>query len=57
MTEPFVVVVGATGDLGGRIARALVRQGTRTRALVRREGAPMPAGVESLTVDFSDVPA
>ncbi|GHB62210.1 NmrA family NAD(P)-binding protein [Persicitalea jodogahamensis] len=30
-----IVIVGATGDLGGRIARALVRRGASVKALVR----------------------
>ena len=59
MTEPLVVLAGATGDLGGRVAQALARQGTRTRALVRpgsRTGV-LPAKVETVAVDFADATA
>ena len=35
MNEPTIVVAGATGNLGGRIARALRERGARVRALVR----------------------
>lgn len=37
--SPTVVVAGATGNLGGRIARALLHRGARVRALVRHETA------------------
>lgn len=57
------VLAGATGDLGLRIARALVQRGARVRALVRRGGA-RPAltalrelGAELVEVDFDSVPA
>jgi len=35
MDEPTIVVAGATGNLGRRIARALVERGASVRALVR----------------------
>lgn len=35
MSSSTIVVAGATGDLGGRIARALVERGATVRALVR----------------------
>ena len=35
MNEPTIVVAGATGNLGGRIARALLERGACVRALVR----------------------
>lgn len=35
MTAPTIAVAGATGDLGTRIASALVRRGAQVRALVR----------------------
>lgn len=59
----LVVVAGATGDLGGRIARALVARGAAVRALVRpatpdqRTGPLAQAGVEVAPVDFADAPA
>lgn len=40
MSDPSIVVAGATGDLGGRIARALRDRGARVTALVRRGAAP-----------------
>src|SRR5208282_2725011 len=36
MHDSTIVVAGATGNLGGRIARALVERGAGVRALVRR---------------------
>jgi len=35
MNDPTIVVAGATGNLGGRIARALLERGASVRALVR----------------------
>ena len=35
MNDSTIVVAGATGNLGGRIARALLERGASTRALVR----------------------
>ncbi|GHF64970.1 nucleoside-diphosphate-sugar epimerase [Deinococcus metalli] len=40
MTNPDIVLAGAAGDLGTRIARALVRRGDTVRALVRPDLAP-----------------
>ncbi len=40
MSDPTIVVAGATGDLGGRIVRALREQGADVRALVRPSTAP-----------------
>jgi len=40
MSDAAIVVAGATGDLGGRITRALREQGARVTALVRRGAAP-----------------
>jgi len=36
MNEPTIVVAGATGNLGGRITRALLERGASVRALVRQ---------------------
>jgi nucleoside-diphosphate-sugar epimerase len=36
MTDGTIVVAGATGNLGGRIVRALVKRGAGVRALVRQ---------------------
>ena len=35
MTEPHVLVIGGTGNLGGRVVEALVTRGHPVRALVR----------------------
>ena len=40
MDAPTIVVAGATGNLGGRIVRALLARGTGVRALVRHGAAP-----------------
>jgi nucleoside-diphosphate-sugar epimerase len=40
MTRPTVVLAGASGDLGGRIAVALVAGGAQVRALVRPDASP-----------------
>ena len=37
---PIVTLAGAAGDLGGRIARALVARGATVRALVRSDLKP-----------------
>src|ERR1035437_9449926 len=39
MNDSTIVVAGATGNLGGRIARALLERGASVRALVRHETA------------------
>jgi nucleoside-diphosphate-sugar epimerase len=54
-----IVVAGATGNLGGRIARALLDRGASVRALVRHETAPdklerlQKLGVTIASVDYS----
>jgi nucleoside-diphosphate-sugar epimerase len=40
MNAPTIVVAGATGNLGGRIAGALLERGASVRALVRHGAAP-----------------
>jgi nucleoside-diphosphate-sugar epimerase len=59
MNDPTIVVAGATGNLGGRIARALLERGASVRALVR-PGATRDKlerlqrlGVTIANVDFS----
>ena len=49
MSEAPVVVTGATGFVGGAVARALVAQGQRVRVVVRR-GADL-ANLEGLSVE------
>ena len=58
-----IVLAGATGDLGSRIARELLKRGAAVRALVR-PGNVKPEvtelqdlGAEILTVDFNSVTA
>lgn len=56
-----IIIVGATGDLGGRIARALVKRGAIVKALARRESDLdaivhlRGAGVVVEKVDFENV--
>ena len=39
MAEPTIVLAGAAGDLGARIAKALIARGAAVRALVRNEAS------------------
>jgi nucleoside-diphosphate-sugar epimerase len=56
-----ILVAGGTGDLGGRIAEALIRRGAEVRALVRRGAAPEKLerlrrlGVTAAAVDYNRV--
>jgi nucleoside-diphosphate-sugar epimerase len=58
MSDTTIALAGATGDLGGRIARALLARGTTVRAIVRNGTAPervealRRSGVEIVAVDF-----
>ena len=58
MTRSRVLVVGATGLLGGVIARKLIRSGVGVRALARnREAlAPLATDAEIAALDLRDVP-
>ena len=48
-TRPIVAIAGAGGDLGGRIAKALVARGSNVRALVRPNVGPQEVShVEAL---------
>lgn len=51
-----IVLAGATGDLGGRIAHALVACGASVRALVRQgaQQGSLPPDVEVVPVDYAD---
>lgn len=60
MSEPYVVLAGATGNQGGRTAAALVESGAGVRALVRpgANAAGLQAlGVDVVPVDMDDVTA
>lgn len=56
----IIVLAGATGNLGGRIARALRARGATVRALVRADSAPdavaalRSAGADTITVRYGD---
>jgi nucleoside-diphosphate-sugar epimerase len=60
MQSATIVVAGATGNLGGRIARALLERGASVRALVRHETARdklerlQKLGVTIASVDLSN---
>ncbi|WP_043830545.1 NmrA family NAD(P)-binding protein [Muricoccus aerilatus] len=57
---PRILVAGATGDLGGRIARALHRRGAHVVAPIRRDTeagralALQQAGIEAIRLDLGD---
>lgn len=59
-TGRTIVVAGATGDLGARVAKALVQRGTGVRALVRmgtpdtKQSAVRASGATPVEVDFGD---
>ena len=59
MHESRVLVVGATGQLGGVIARQLVAAGTPVRALARNRSAlaALAPAAEIAPVDLLDLPA
>jgi nucleoside-diphosphate-sugar epimerase len=58
-----IILAGATGDLGGRIARALLSRGARVKAIIRpggdgaKKAALQKEGVSVVEADFSNVPA
>jgi hypothetical protein len=61
MEKPTIVLAGATGNLGGRIARALLERGASVRAIVRHISAPDKVealrrqGAAIAAVDFGSV--
>ncbi|MBA3908090.1 MAG: NmrA family NAD(P)-binding protein, partial [Pseudonocardiales bacterium] len=63
MTDAFVLLAGGTGDLGGRIARALVAREAPVHAFVRSQSSPealddlRKLGVTVVPVDLSDLDA
>ncbi len=58
MNEPRILVVGATGQLGGVITRKLIASGVKVRALARDRHAlaPFADRAEIAAVDLRDVP-
>jgi nucleoside-diphosphate-sugar epimerase len=60
MGNAFIVVAGATGNLGGRITKAILERGGRVRAIVRHNSEPekvgvlRKSGVTIATVDFTN---
>lgn len=61
MNDPTIVVAGASGNLGGRIARALLKRGAKVKALVRNGSARdtlerlQELGASIAPVDFNSV--
>ena len=61
MDNPITVIAGATGALGGRIARALLERGANVRAIVRHSSGPdrveelRKRGAAIAEVDFNSV--
>jgi uncharacterized protein YbjT (DUF2867 family) len=51
-----VLVIGATGSVGGEVVRSCLQRGARIRALVRSQASAdaLPAGVEAVRGDLSD---
>jgi len=62
MDRAVVILAGATGNLGGRIAKGILERGGRVKALVRRTSNPerleelRKCGAEIEEVDFDSVP-
>lgn len=55
MSEPLILVTGATGTIGGEVVRQLADEGRRVAALVRDAAkAAFPAGVDIRIGDLSD---
>ena len=61
MDNAVIVLAGATGDLGGRIAGAILKRGGNVKALVRRASDPEKSadlrnqGAEVAEVDFASI--
>lgn len=55
-----ILIAGATGDLGGRIAKALIRKGVKVKAIVRADSKKaivellQAGGVELVELDMDD---
>lgn len=61
MANAIIVLAGATGNLGGRIARAILKRGSNVRAIVRQDSDPekhealRKRGATIAEVDFNSV--
>lgn len=61
MDNKIIVLAGATGNLGGRIAKALLKRGAGVRAIVRHNSDPdkveelRKKGAEIVEVDYKNV--
>lgn len=61
-SDTRIILAGATGDLGGRIARALLKRGAGVRAIVRpgsandKVAALRKLGVSIVEADFQSIP-
>jgi uncharacterized protein YbjT (DUF2867 family) len=49
-----LLILGATGTVGGAVARAAVASGARVRALVRSSSTDLPDGIELVRGDLRD---
>ncbi len=62
MDDALIVIAGATGDLGGRIARAILERGGSVRAIVRHSSDPdkvealRKQGATIAEVDYKNAP-
>ena len=62
MNNTITVLAGATGNLGGRIARAILKRGANVRAVLRSNSNPEKVedlrkrGAAIAEVDFNSVP-
>jgi uncharacterized protein YbjT (DUF2867 family) len=49
-----ILVTGGTGRVGSEVVRELKKRGAEVRVLVRKEGTPLPGGVEAAVGDLLD---
>jgi uncharacterized protein YbjT (DUF2867 family) len=49
-----ILLTGGTGKIGGEVLKQLVKRDVQVRALVRKEGAALPRGVEVVVGDLLD---
>jgi nucleoside-diphosphate-sugar epimerase len=58
VANPVIALAGASGDLGFRIARALIARGAKVRALVRPDVSPAErTRLEAIGLDLTAVPS